>query len=87
MDPARVSRILGHARVTTTLDIYTHVFEEARHNLDAQAQMASSDFANLLEPAAEEEEADGCVIRFPRAPKRQRRRRSARERAAIRWTT
>jgi hypothetical protein len=84
MDPARVSPILGHARVTTTLDIYTHVFEEARHNLDAQ--MANSDFANLLEPAAEEEEEGSCVIRLPRAPRKQRQR-SARERAAIRWAT
>lgn len=87
MDPARVSRILGHARVTTTLDLYTHTFEEARHSVDARSQMASSDFANLLEPAKGEEEGGGCVIRLPRPPRRQRQRPSARERAALRWAT
>jgi integrase len=29
LDPAQVSRILGHARITITLDIYTHLFEDA----------------------------------------------------------
>jgi integrase-like protein len=28
LDPAQVSRILGHPRVTITLDIYTHLFED-----------------------------------------------------------
>jgi integrase len=31
LDVAQVSRILGHARITITLDIYTHHFEDARH--------------------------------------------------------
>ena len=31
LDPAQVSRMLGHARITITLDIYTHLFEDARH--------------------------------------------------------
>ena len=43
------SRILGHARVTITLDIYTHLFEGARHALHPN-RMAASPFAGLLEP-------------------------------------
>jgi integrase len=31
LDVAQVSRILGHASVTTTLNIYTHLFDDARH--------------------------------------------------------
>jgi integrase len=50
LDVAQVSRILGHARVTITLDIYTHLFEDARHARDIRARMAASPFAGLLEP-------------------------------------
>jgi integrase len=50
LDPAQVSRILGHARVTITLDIYTHLFEDARHARDIRTRMAASPFAGLLEP-------------------------------------
>jgi integrase len=49
LDPAQVSRILGHARVTITLDVYTHLFDEARHAAEIRAQMAQSAFAQLLE--------------------------------------
>lgn len=52
LDPAQVSRMLGHARITITLDIYTHVFEDARHARDIGARMAASPFAGLLEPTA-----------------------------------
>jgi hypothetical protein len=31
LDVAQVSRILGHASITVTLDVYTHLFDEARH--------------------------------------------------------
>ena len=31
LDVAQVSRILGHARITITLDTYTHLFDDARH--------------------------------------------------------
>jgi integrase len=51
LDPAQVSRILGHARITITLDIYTHLFEDARHAQDIRNRMAASPFAGLLEPA------------------------------------
>lgn len=50
LDVAQVSRMLGHARITITLDIYTHLFEDARHARDIRARMAASPFAGLLEP-------------------------------------
>jgi integrase len=50
LDPAQVSRILGHARITITLDIYTHLFEDARHTQDIRTRMAASPFAQLLDP-------------------------------------
>jgi Phage integrase family len=59
LDPAQVSRILGHARITITLDIYTHLFEDARHARDIRTRMAASPFAGLLEPAPP---ADGATV-------------------------
>jgi integrase len=50
LDVAQVSRILGHARITITLDIYTHLFEDARHTGDIRTRTATSPFAALLEP-------------------------------------
>jgi integrase len=52
LDVAQVSHILGHARITITLDIYTHLFEDARHARDIRTRMAASPFAELLEPTA-----------------------------------
>src|SRR5918996_3116666 len=40
--------ILGHARTSMTLDTYAHLFEEARHGADVRAELAKSEFANLL---------------------------------------
>ncbi|MFL5962091.1 MAG: tyrosine-type recombinase/integrase [Gaiellaceae bacterium] len=48
LDVVQVSRILGHARTSMTLDTYTHLFEEARHGADVRAELAKSEFANLL---------------------------------------
>jgi integrase len=48
LDVVQVSRILGHARTSMTLDTYTHLFETARHGADVRAELAKSDFANLL---------------------------------------
>ena len=42
--------MLGHARITITLDVYTHLFEDARHGHDICTRMAVSPFAGLLEP-------------------------------------
>jgi hypothetical protein len=49
LDPVQVSRILGHARVTITLDVHTHLFDGARHAAEIRARMAQSAFAQLLE--------------------------------------
>ena len=48
LDVAQVSRILGHARITITLDTYTHLFDDARHTQDIRTRMAASPFAELL---------------------------------------
>ena len=87
LDVAQVSRILGHARVTTTLDVYTHMFDEARHSLDVRAQMAGSAFADLLDADPAGEEEGGSVITLPQAQGNRRGRLSAKERAALRWAT
>lgn len=49
LDVAQVSRIMGHARITITLDTYTHLFDDARHLRDIRARMARSSFASLLD--------------------------------------
>ena len=48
LDIAHVSRILGHARPSITLDTYTHLFDQAAHANDIREQMAKSKFAALL---------------------------------------
>lgn len=50
LDVAQVSRIMGHARITITLDIYTHLFDDARHTREIRRRMTGSDFAALLSP-------------------------------------
>jgi hypothetical protein len=40
--------LAGDARVTTTLDVYSHLFDEARHAAEIRARMAASAFAQLL---------------------------------------
>jgi integrase len=52
LDVAQVARILGHSRITTTLDVYTHLFDEARHAEEIRERMAQSAFARLLEARA-----------------------------------
>jgi integrase len=61
LDPAQVSRILGHARVTITLDVYTHLFDEARHAAEVRDQMAQSAFARLLAAASSASEGARLV--------------------------
>jgi integrase len=48
VDVAQVSRILGHARPSITLDTYTHLFDRAAHAEDIRQRMASSEFGRLL---------------------------------------
>jgi integrase len=76
LDVAQVSRILRHASVTTTLNIYTHLFDDARHATEIRTRMAASPFARLLEP--DDREGDN-VVAIARRPRRAsaRRRRSA----------
>jgi hypothetical protein len=62
LDVAQVSRILGHTRITITLDTYTHLFDDARHRLDIRARMASSSFAGLLNEDVDNPE--GKLIRL-----------------------
>jgi integrase len=74
LDVAQVSRILGHASVTTTLNIYTHLFDDARHATEIRTRMAASAFARLLEP--DDRDADKVVViarRRPPSPARRRR--------------
>ena len=49
LDVAQVSRILGHARITITLDVYTHLFDDARHAREIRRRMEASQFASLLD--------------------------------------
>jgi integrase len=49
LDVAQVSRILGHARPSITLDTYTHLFNHAAHTADIRHRMASSEFGHLLD--------------------------------------
>lgn len=81
---AQVSRILGHAQITTTLSVYTHLFDNARHAQDLKAKMAASAFAALLEPSSDSQTAGPGVALAGCAG---RTRLSARERATLRWAT
>jgi integrase len=48
LDIAQVSRILGHARPSITLDTYTHLYNHANHSQDIRQRIAASSFAKLL---------------------------------------
>ena len=50
LDVVQVSRILGHASPTITLNVYTHLFDEARHMREIRSRMTASPFARLLDP-------------------------------------
>lgn len=64
LDVAQVSRILGHAQITTTLSVYTHLFDDARHSQELLGRMQASAFAALLEPPPDEPDA-GQVVALP----------------------
>jgi hypothetical protein len=78
LDVVQVSRMLGHARTSMTLDTYTHLFEEARHGADVRAELAKSDFANLLEVAVDPRLREGehlhATVPRPLQTRPQRRR-------------
>jgi len=50
LDVAQTSRFLGHASPTITLNVYTHLFEKARHMREIRTRKAASPFARLLDP-------------------------------------
>jgi len=72
-------RDLGHASPSTTLNIYAHLFDEARHAADVRARMARSAFAGFLNA----DEDDDRVVTLPAAAKSTVGPLSARQRAAI----
>jgi integrase len=78
LDVAQVSRILGHASVTTTLNVYTHLFDDARHATEIRTRMAASPFARLLDP--DDADADKVVVMARRARRAAGGRRRAVER-------
>jgi integrase len=49
LDPVQVSKQLGHARPSITLDRYSHLFDQARHAADIRDRMATSAFGQVLE--------------------------------------
>ena len=83
LDVVQVSRLMGHASPSTTLNIYAHMFDDARHASEIRARMARSAFAGLLE----NEDDDQRVIVLPAATGSTVWPLSARERAAIKWAT
>jgi integrase len=48
LDIAHVSRILGHARPSITLDTYTHLYNQAQHSDNIRDRMAESGFGALI---------------------------------------
>jgi integrase len=48
LDVAQVSRILGHARPSITLDTYTHLFDQEAHANNIRERMAKSLFGSIL---------------------------------------
>jgi integrase len=80
LDVAQVSRILGHAQMSTTLNVYTHLFDEVRHSHEIRSLLAQSAFAEL--PDVDEDNGTAAIP--PPNPSGVRRP-SARERAAARW--
>ncbi len=84
----QVSRILGHASATITLDVYTHLFDQVRHADEVKAKMAASAFAALIEPSrAPAGGADVTLLSAPRPVGTAPPTLTARRRAALRWGT
>jgi integrase len=52
LDVAQVSRIVGHASPTITLNVYTHLFDDARHAREIRERMADSPFAACSSPVS-----------------------------------
>jgi len=48
LDPVVVSRQLGHARPSITLDRYSHLFDRARHADDLRNRLQASQLASVV---------------------------------------
>lgn len=49
LDVAQVSRQLGHASPSITLDVYVHLFDQSRHADDIRSRMEESAFGRVLD--------------------------------------
>jgi integrase len=72
LDVVQVSRLLGHASPVTTLRVYAHMFDYARHTAELRKRMTASTFVSLLEETARTTERDVNVIPFPARIERRR---------------
>jgi integrase len=72
LDVVQVSRLLGHANPNTTLRVYAHMFDHARHTTQMHAQIAASQFARLLETSEQAPKRGINVIPFPARTTRRR---------------
>jgi hypothetical protein len=86
LDVAQVSRILGYASVTITLDVYTHLFDQARHAGEMKAKMAASAFAALIE-LSRAPTGDADVVPLPARSSAGDASLTAHQQAALRWGT
>jgi hypothetical protein len=59
-------RIVGHARITITLEFYTHLFDGARHAGEIRRQIETSELAALLESDGT---APGGLVARPAQPR------------------
>jgi integrase len=66
LDIAHVSRILGHARPSITLDTYTHLFNHANHANEIRQRMTESEFGNLLTPGSAAAQIEAPSLRLLR---------------------
>lgn len=71
LDVVQVSRLLGHASPTTTLRVYAHMFDHARHAGELRRCLRASAFAALLEEVGDTQRRIN-VIPFPARTTRRR---------------
>jgi integrase len=49
LDVVQVSRLMGHASPSITLNVYAHLFDRARHHDNIRAKMGASALGRLLD--------------------------------------
>lgn len=72
LDVVRVSRQLGHARPSVTLDVYAHEFEQAQHAEDVREKLTVA-FGGILSPGMSFERSGAAVTRSGRSLERSTR--------------